>query len=124
MITDSAKYLKVKILTFHFHKHYFQLSKPLHVLRMLKYIIEDSFREILKAAVSDAFLAPRKLVFPSQDVKFSAYPTPALNNIPPRRVVICANCFQQCKNSQDSPKVRLYDQWVMRGVLSSLAENG
>jgi len=79
MITDSTKYLKVKILTFHFHKHYFQLSKPLHVLRMLKYIIEDSFCEILKAVAPDLFVARRTLFFPPHDINFSAFPHACIN---------------------------------------------
>jgi len=95
MITDSTKYLKVKILTFHFHKHYFQLSKPLHVLRMLKYIIEDSFCEILKAVASDVFVARRTLFFPPHDINFSASPTPVLTKIPARRAVICTIHLQQ-----------------------------
>jgi len=96
MITDSTKYFKLKILTFHFHKHYFQLSKPLHVLRMLKYIIEHSFCEILKAVAPDVFVARRTLFFPPHDINFSASPpTPVLTKIPVRRAVICTIRLQQ-----------------------------
>jgi hypothetical protein len=95
MITDSTKYLKVKILTFHFHKHYFQLSKPLHVLRLLKYIMEDSFCEILKAVAPDVFVARRTLFFLPHDINFFASPTLVLTKIPARRAVICTIRLKQ-----------------------------